>query len=208
MYAGRPTPFSALSDGYKAFVSWVGDLVGHLCHVAPKKIQLNDISGIVLIDEIDLHLHPAWQRTVVSALAAAFPRLQFVMTSHSPLVASTLRKENIFVTDTADDGSATVKQIEENVHGRSADQLLLSSYFGLRSTLPPGLEAAGKTLFAQAAEGDSQAALAVLEQLAAPTRASQEVVPAFAQALQRAKTSADKRTPRRVGAKPRSKRAK
>jgi hypothetical protein len=184
-FDGRITPFTALSDGYKAFLSWVGDLIGHLCDVAPEGIPIDGFSGIVLIDEIDLHLHPAWQRTVVAALAAAFPRLQFVMTSHSPLIANTMRKENIFVTETAEDGTATIKQIEESVHGRGADQLLLSSYFGLQSTLPPSLEIKGKTLFAKAAEGDSTAALAFLEQLSAPPKTSQEVIPAITQALNR-----------------------
>jgi hypothetical protein len=132
-FEGHPTPFAVLSDGYKAFVGWVGDLIGSLCDVAPPGVPLSQISGVVLIDEIDLHLHPSWQRTVVTTLSTAFPRLQFIMTSHSPLVANTVRKENIFLTDTASDGSATIKQIDEHVYGRTADQLLLSSYFGLQN---------------------------------------------------------------------------
>jgi AAA domain, putative AbiEii toxin, Type IV TA system len=182
-YDGRETPFNALSDGYKAFVSWVGDLIGHLCTVAPDHTPIDGLSGIVLIDEIDLHLHPAWQRTIVPALAAAFPKIQFVMTTHSPLIANTLRKENIFVTETAEDGTATIKQIQESVHGRGADQLLLSSYFGLQSTLPPSLNLKNRTLFAKAAEGDGTAALAFLEQLSAPTHAGNEFVPAIRSAL-------------------------
>jgi hypothetical protein len=182
-YEGRETPFNSLSDGYKAFVSWVGDLIGHLCAVAPPQVSIDGFSGIVLIDEIDLHLHPAWQRTIVPTLAAAFPKIQFVMTTHSPLIANTLRKENIFVTETAEDGSATIRQIQENVHGRGADQLLLSSYFGLQSTLPASLDLKNKTLFAKAAEGDGTAALAFLEQLAAPTDAGNEFVPAIRSAL-------------------------
>jgi hypothetical protein len=182
-FDGRETPFNALSDGYKAFLSWVGDLIGHLSSVAPANRSIDSFSGIVLIDEIDLHLHPAWQRTIVSSLAAAFPKLQFVMTTHSPLIANTMRKENIFLTDTAEDGTATIKQIEENVHGRGADQLLLSSYFGLQSTLPPGLYENSKTLFAKAAEGNTDAALAFLAQLSASPQSAQEVDPAVARAL-------------------------
>ena len=182
-YEGQKTPFNALSDGYKAFVSWVGDLIGHLCTVAPENVPLDGLSGIVLIDEIDLHLHPAWQRTIVPTLAAAFPKIQFVMTTHSPLIANTVRKENIFVTETADDGTATIKQIMENVHGRGADQLLLSSYFGLQSTLPPSLDLKSKALFSKAAEGDGAAALAFLEQLSAPPETGQELVPAIRAAL-------------------------
>ena len=210
-YDGRQTPFNALSDGYKAYLSWAGDLIGHLCDVAAEQTPIDALSGIVLVDEIDLHLHPAWQRTVVPTIAKAFPRIQFVMTSHSPLITSTLRKENIFVTDSADDGTATIKQLEESVHGRGADQLLLSSYFGLNSTQSPNLEAASKTLFKQAAEGDSGAALAFLEQLSADTKLSQEIVPAVKLALSRAparrKGSAGKST-RRKPAKRMAKSAK
>ena len=64
------------------------------------------------------------------------PKLQFVLTSHSPLVASTVKRENVFVSDTAEDGTATIEQLEEKVYGRSAEQLLLSSYFGLQTTRP------------------------------------------------------------------------
>jgi hypothetical protein len=184
-FEDRVTPFTALSDGHRAFIGWVGDLIGHLCDVTPPTVAIDKVSGIVLIDEIDLHLHPAWQRTVVSTLSAAFPRLQFVMTSHSPLIANALRKENIFVTATEEDGTATIKQIGENVFGRGVNQLLLSSYFGLQSTLPPELESASRTLFAEAAEGDTSAALGFLEQLSAPTRTSNDVVPRVAQALER-----------------------
>jgi len=117
------------------------------------------------------------------------------MTTHSPLIANTLRKENIFVTETADDGTATIKQIQENVHGRGADQLLLSSYFGLQSTLPPSLDQTNRTLFAKAAEGDGKAALAFLEQLAAPARAGNEFVPAIRSALTAAPISSRKPSP-------------
>jgi hypothetical protein len=57
-FDGVPTPFSSLSDGYKAFIGWIGDLLGHLADVSADKPGIDDISGIVLVDEIDLHLHP------------------------------------------------------------------------------------------------------------------------------------------------------
>ncbi|WP_186002780.1 AAA family ATPase [Mycobacterium sp. KBS0706] len=168
-FEGVPTPFSALSDGYKAFIGWVGDLVGHLCDVASPGTALADVPGIVLLDEVDLHLHPEWQRNVVPALASGFPKLQFVFTSHSPLVASTVRRENVFVTDVAEDGTATLKQLEERVYGRSAEQLLLSSYFGLQTTRPESFQDKAQELFEKAAEGDSNAALRYLERLTDPT---------------------------------------
>jgi hypothetical protein len=175
-FDGRETPFTALSDGYKAFVGMAGDLVGHLADVCPAKAALTDISGIVLIDEIDLHLHPAWQRTILPSLASAFPKLQFICTTHSPLVASTVRKENVFITSDADDGTATVKQIEESVFGRSAEQLLLSSYFGLETTRSDEFVTETESLLQDAAAGNKEAALAFLDMLAAPLNALEDQV--------------------------------
>lgn len=141
-----------------------GDIIGHLCDVAGDR-RLNDITGVVLIDEIDLHLHPSWQRSVLSSLATSFPKLQFVCTSHSPLVASTVRKENIFVTDVDDDSLATIKQIEERVFGQGAEQILLSSYFGLKSTRSEEFSSETDKLLVKAAQGDKDAALTFLRSM-------------------------------------------
>lgn len=167
-FDGLPTPFSSLSDGYKAFVGMAGDLIGHLSDVCPPEMRLDAISGIVLIDEIDLHLHPEWQRKILPSLAQAFPKLQFVCTTHSPLVASTVRKENVFVTAQADNGTATITQIDERVFGQSAEQLLLSSYFGLQTTRSADAMNEADTLLADAASGNKQAAVDFLAKLAAP----------------------------------------
>lgn len=166
-FEGKETPFSSLSDGYKSFIGWAGELVSHLISVSNPGRPLTEIPGIVLIDEIDLHLHPSWQREVVPALSSAFPKIQFVMTTHSPLVASTVRKENMFVTDTAENGTAIVKQIGESAYGRSVEQLLLSSYFGLTSTRPQQFLSESRTLFERAAKGETNAAIQYLETLGA-----------------------------------------
>jgi hypothetical protein len=173
-FEGVPTPFTALSDGYKAFIGWVGDLVGHLSDISRGDLRLEEIEGIVLVDEIDLHLHPAWQRDVIPTLAKVFPRLQFVLTSHSPLVASTVKRENIFVTEASQDGTATIKQLDEFAYGRSAEQLLLSSYFGLTSTRPPDFHAQAETLFKRVAGGDSEAALEYMKRLTASVDGPEE----------------------------------
>lgn len=169
-FEGAPTPFSALSDGYKAFIGWVGDLVGHLVDVAPEHQALNQINGIVLVDEIDLHLHPAWQREVVPLLSKTFPRLQFLFSSHSPLVASSVKRENIFVTDRAENGTATISQIDEQVYGQSVEHVLLSSYFGLTTTRPQSFEREAEGLFKRAAEGDSSAAVEFLKRVTSPAQ--------------------------------------
>ena len=81
---GTPLPFPALSDGYRAFVGWIADLLLQMAHVTPPTHRLTDLCGVVIVDELDLLLHPAWQRVVIEQLATTFPRLQFFFTSHSP----------------------------------------------------------------------------------------------------------------------------
>jgi predicted ATP-binding protein involved in virulence len=102
--------------------------------------RLTDISGVVIVDEIDLFLHPEWQRFVIEKIAEAFPKLQFCFSTHSPLVAGTLEPENIFVMETDSNGITIVDQYRENIHGLTANQILTSSYFGLSSTRAPGTE--------------------------------------------------------------------
>jgi hypothetical protein len=164
-FNGLATPYSSLSDGYKAFIAWVTDLIGHMAEVTPIGMGLVELPGVVLVDEIDLHLHPQWQRNVVPMLAKAFPKLQFVLTSHSPLVASTVHRQNVYVTETDTDGTAALGQLDESVFGRSAEQLLLSSYFGLLTTRSAAFATEAEALFERAARGDTDAALSYLKRL-------------------------------------------
>lgn len=90
---------SQLSDGIKNMLAMIADIAyrcvllnGHLGEDAAKKS-----SGIVMIDEIDMHLHPIWQQSVISSLQDAFPNIQFIVTTHSPQVLSTVPKECIRV---------------------------------------------------------------------------------------------------------------
>lgn len=126
-------PFSALSDGFRAFVGWVWDMMVQIARVLPKGKWLTDLPGVVIVDEIDLFLHPEWQRRVVPAVAEAFPNLQFLFSTHSPLVALTLEPAHIFVMGEDAEGWATVEQYREDIHGFTVNQMLTSSYFGLSS---------------------------------------------------------------------------
>jgi len=90
---------SQLSDGIRNMLALAGDIAyrcyklnAHLSEAAPRQTQ-----GVVLIDEVDMHLHPAWQQTVLTDLMAAFPKLQFVVTTHSPQVASSISSDSIRV---------------------------------------------------------------------------------------------------------------
>lgn len=77
----------ALGDGYKATTTWVMDLLSwKMLHRMSRNFR--DISGIVLIDEVEKHLHPRWQTTIMHTLYKTFPKIQFIVTTHSPLVVS------------------------------------------------------------------------------------------------------------------------
>lgn len=134
---GMQVPFNAMSDGYRSYIGWIGDLLYHLYTSCPAHLDLLEMSGIVLVDEVDLHLHPTWQREVVSMLSSALPNIQFVLSTHSPIVAGTLGHENIFVMEVEESGASIIRQLQERVYGLNADQVLLSSYFNLQTTRAP-----------------------------------------------------------------------
>lgn len=176
---GTLIPFPALSDGYRAYIAWIADLLYHVWLGAPSGAKLRDNKGIVLVDEIDLHLHPEWQRTVVPRLAKALPNLQFVLSTHSPLVTGTLEAGNIFVIEPDDTGASRVYQYQEHVHGLSAEQILLSSYFNLDTTRAPAVEDELSDLARKARDGDPSSAVAYLRKLSGgtgkePSRASKK----------------------------------
>lgn len=84
-----------LSDGERNMLALVGDMARRLSVLNPGLKNPNEGAGVVLIDEIDLHLHPRWQREVMGKLAKTFPNCQFVISTHSPQVIGELRPESV-----------------------------------------------------------------------------------------------------------------
>lgn len=84
--AGAELQVDQLSDGEKCLIAMIGDLARRLAIANPTLENSSQGEGIVLIDEIDLHLHPSWQRMVVPKLTEVFPNCQFVVSTHSPQV--------------------------------------------------------------------------------------------------------------------------
>ena len=91
-FAERSLPFSFLSDGYRNMVAMVADIAIRCATLNPhlREKSSQETPGVVLIDEIDLHLHPRWQRRVVDDLLRTFPKIQFFGTTHSPFVIQSL----------------------------------------------------------------------------------------------------------------------
>lgn len=89
-----------LSDGEKNLLVMVADIARRLAiaNPDPTKNALEG-EGIILIDEIELHLHPQWQRDIIPRLTSTFPNCQFIVTTHSPQVLSNVKKENVFIVE-------------------------------------------------------------------------------------------------------------
>ncbi|MES2644379.1 MAG: AAA family ATPase [Myxococcota bacterium] len=122
MADGTLLPFHALSDGQRSLVAMAADIAWravqlnpHLGKDAPKLV-----SGVVLIDEIELHLHPAWQRRVIGDLRRAFPKLQFVVTTHSPQVIASCEQAWIRLLVPGADRAFPAAP----VHGRDSNAIL------------------------------------------------------------------------------------
>lgn len=91
-------PFFSLSDGVRSTLAMVMEIAFRACLLNPHLKEKAPIhtGGIVLIDEIDLHLHPTWQKKIISDLRGAFPNIQFIVTTHAPLVIGSLKDGEIF----------------------------------------------------------------------------------------------------------------
>jgi len=121
-------PFKMLSDGYRNMLAMVADIAyrcavlnPHLGEEAPLKT-----SGMVLIDEIDLHLHPKWQRSVVGNLKKAFPNIQFVVTTHSPFIIQSLKRDELIILDNTpipDTIDKSIEEIIEEIQGIELPQM-------------------------------------------------------------------------------------
>lgn len=134
---GEFQPVGGLGDGYQATLSWITDFLGWGM-LYDEARSLKNVSGIVLIDELEQHLHPRWQRQIIKLLRAQFPNVQFITTTHTPMCA-------IGTTD-LDAGECELIKLEreegrvvvvENLappRGQRADQVLTSFLFELPTT--------------------------------------------------------------------------
>ncbi|HWI64964.1 MAG TPA: AAA family ATPase [Symbiobacteriaceae bacterium] len=149
---GVPLSLGSMSDGYRTMFALAADILRHVVIQNPlmsidrvlKHDQdgriLVDIPGIVLIDEVDAHLHPKWQQEIGSYLRRTFPRVQFIVASHSPFVAQAATEGGLYSLRRADDASSVVVEPLRSVQGMAAEEILLSPAFGLETTRDPETE--------------------------------------------------------------------
>ncbi|MFN7117662.1 MAG: AAA family ATPase [Saprospiraceae bacterium] len=127
---GEKLSISNLSHGERLMFAMVGDIARRLSIANPDLDDPLQGEGVVLIDEIELHLHPGWQRKIVPLLTNTFPNIQFIITTHSPVVLSTVKRENIFILE-------DFKLVEKTPHtyGRDINSILYQT-FGVEERQP------------------------------------------------------------------------
>jgi predicted ATP-binding protein involved in virulence len=136
---GAQQPFMNLSDGQRCMLALVGDLAQKAATLNPHlgADVLQQTEGLVLIDELDLHLHPTWQRHVIEDLRVTFPRLQFICTTHSPFLIQSLRSgEELLMLEgqpTATLGDLSIAAIVEGIQG-VADSSVSARYAAMKDT--------------------------------------------------------------------------
>ena len=150
---GKGMPLRDLADGYKSAFLWITDLIGWALAFHPSHKSPAGIRGIVIVDELEQHLHARWQRTVVDDLKKLFPNIQFVVSTHSPLVASSIGKlkgentdklygentDKLYVLEPTEDGRVEVYQ-QESMRGYNMDQVLASRAFQYQIREAPSTE--------------------------------------------------------------------
>ena len=110
-----------MSDGYKNTLSMIGDIAYRMAVLNPmlREKVLEETPGVVVIDEIDLHLHPQWQQTIISDLNTIFPKIQFIVSSHAPAVINSVAKEQIRILDNGE-----IYMPAAQTYGRDANSIL------------------------------------------------------------------------------------
>ena len=134
-------PVSTLSDGIRVIIGLVGD-IAHRCvrlnpHFGADAAKLTP--GVIMIDEVDMHLHPEWQQLILGALTDAFPLIQFIITTHSPQVLTTVKRESIRILAQDEDGIWSAAMPDEETKGVESSSAM-NDVMGVNQ-LPPVPEA-------------------------------------------------------------------
>ena len=125
---------SKLSAGHKSIIGMVGDMLIRLYRQQPDVVSPINLTGIVLIDEIEAHLHPIWQREFPKLLAEIFPKIQFIITTHSVITFLGMPKNSVFFNvSRSDNGETKVNRVDIDIANFLPHQILTSPIFGMEN---------------------------------------------------------------------------
>ncbi len=116
--------YNELGFGYQSMLSWVVDLCKRMFETFPNSENPLLESAVVLVDEIDLHLHPKWQREVIAYVSEIFKNVQFIVTTHSPLVIQSMQEVNLYVLRREDEKIVVEHSPETNFSGWTVEEIL------------------------------------------------------------------------------------
>lgn len=138
---GRIVSTVSLSDGYRSIIALAGDLIWRLMQTFPHLEDPTQADGVVLIDELGIHLHPTWQRRIATELRETFPDLQFIVATHSPFIAIGAGDDSLTLRFEFDDLSdqVSIEKIE-SIANYDVERVLRSEAFELVSTYSPEIE--------------------------------------------------------------------
>ena len=132
-------PMSQLSDGYQNVAAWIGDLLFRVSEAFEDYKNPLKTRGLLLIDEIDLHLHPSWQRDLLSFLRRKLPNFQIIATTHSPITAQQAQEHELYYIERSRK-KITINPFIGNPKALLLHQLINSDLFGMTSDLSVEME--------------------------------------------------------------------
>ncbi len=139
-FSGQKTkvPATWLSQGYQSTIAWIADLIGQMYLDIGEAIPLEDMEGMVLIDELDLHLHPTWQVRLIPVLKRVFPRMQFIVTTHSPMLLPALERHEIVMLRLDQNGDVVADAPPASPKLMTGSEIY-SSFFNIQKLYPSEL---------------------------------------------------------------------
>jgi hypothetical protein len=133
-------PLRQLGYGYQTLITWVVDLASRMVERYPDSADPLAEPAFVAVDEIDLHLHPIWQRTLMNYLTDRFPNTQFVATAHSPLIVQAVAEDANLAVLRREGDHIVIDNNPPTLRNWSVDQVLLSGVFDLPSVRPARID--------------------------------------------------------------------
>lgn len=182
-------PLRNLSEGYQAMAAWAGDILFRMSAIFEDREQPLHARGVLLIDEMDLHLHPVWKRNFVDFLNRAFPNLQIIATTHSPLSIQQCGEGELFVVKREGQKPPALIPFKGDPSKLRLSELFLSPLIGLDTLDSPRVAAlrdeARKIEFASGSRsaGDQSRLKAIAKELEGTTPLPAAEAPAFAPAM-------------------------
>ncbi|MCX6582020.1 MAG: AAA family ATPase [Candidatus Aminicenantes bacterium] len=126
----KDIPMEALSEGFKSTLVWLLDAVIRIVEKGGSLENATDITGFILLDEVDLHLHPSWQRTILHSIETLFPNIQFIVTTHSPFVVQSANMESLIALEMKE-GSDNVIVVDKNITSSLSYNAIVREIFNI-----------------------------------------------------------------------------